>query len=67
MEDNKSIDLLSFFEKPICRFKCQKCLREFEKPIDPTDCIFCGHNYVDWLDPEKIIDSLPQNIGGKTT
>ena len=49
------------------KFKCQKCKKIFVNSAPgPTLCIFCGHNYVDWLNYDAVITSLPKDWRTKT-
>jgi hypothetical protein len=49
------------------RFKCQNCLKIFTNKVPgPARCAFCGHVYVDWLNYDEVIASLPKDWRTKT-
>jgi len=47
------------------KFQCQQCYKTFEKDFPgPTKCVFCGYEYVDWLNSKKFIEGLGKYRGG---
>jgi hypothetical protein len=34
-------------------YKCKKCSFDWKATPSPTDCLSCGHIYVDWVNWEE--------------